>query len=196
MVAAGSRELTFGTVKGKARLVAVADGRELARIAHDTPVNAVAFSPDGTRLAIASDYNTVRLLVVADGHELARVSHDDVFTAVAFSPDGRLLATASDDKTARLLVVADGRELARIIDDGAVNAYDGAVNAVAFSPDGARLATAGQDGKIRFWSTTLDDMLRRLCLDPGRNPLQAEWRRYVSDVPWQPTCEDWPSPDD
>ena len=95
----------------------MADGRELARITHDSTVWAVAFSPDGQLLATASADGTARLVAVADGRELARITHDKAVTAVAFSPDGQLLATASADDTARLVAVADGRELARVTHD-------------------------------------------------------------------------------
>jgi len=91
------------------RIMAVDDGRELARI---TQVRAVAFSPDSKLLATASADSTARIVAVADGHELARVIHDDWVSAVAFSPDGKLLATGSTDRTARIVAVADGRELA------------------------------------------------------------------------------------
>lgn len=73
--------------------------RPLARLAHDGVVEAVAFSPDGTRLATASSnytawaspsFNYVRLSDVATGQELARLAHDHAERAVAFSPDSTL----------------------------------------------------------------------------------------------------------
>ena len=75
--------------------MAVADGRERARITHDGPVRAVAFSPDGKFLATASWDKTARIVAVADGRERARITHDAAVAAVAFSPDGKSLATAS-----------------------------------------------------------------------------------------------------
>jgi WD40 repeat protein len=127
-------------------------------------------------------------VAVADGRELARITHDSPVREVVFSPDGQSLATASDDKTARIVTVADGRELARIT-------HDRAVNAVAFSPNGQSLATASDD-TARLWSTALDDMLHQLCTGRGRNLSLAEWRRYLGDLPWQPTCKNWPTPED
>ena len=61
---------------------------------HVTSVRAVAFSPDGTRLATSND-RMARLWEVATGREQAQLEHDDGVSAVAFSPDGTRLATVS-----------------------------------------------------------------------------------------------------
>ena len=63
-------------------------------------MNAVAFSPDGQKLATASSDSSARLWDVGTGKQLQRLEHDRSVNAVAFSPDGQKLATASDDKTA------------------------------------------------------------------------------------------------
>jgi WD40 repeat protein len=60
-------------------------------------VNGVAFSPDGTRIATASDDKTARVWDSASGRELARLTHEDPVNGVAFSPDGTRIATASGD---------------------------------------------------------------------------------------------------
>ena len=173
--------LATASADDTARLVAVADGRELARITHMT-------SSTRWRSARTASSSPPRAMTTRRGWWRWRTaasspaSPSDVVNAVAFSPDGKLLATASEDNTARIVAVADGRERARVT-------HDDTVRAVAFSPDGKFLATASADGRVHVWSTDLDDMLHQLCTGHGRNLSHAEWRRYLGDLPWQPTCE-------
>ena len=68
-----------------------------------TAVLAVAFSPDGKRLAVGGADRALRVFDVATGERLAEVEdHADWVLDVAYSPDGTRLATASRDKTSKL----------------------------------------------------------------------------------------------
>jgi WD40 repeat protein len=85
------------------RLWDVATRRERAALrGHEGGLTALAFSPDGRRLATASLDGTARLWDVATGRELAALrGHEGWVIDLAFSPDGRRLASAGQDGTIR-----------------------------------------------------------------------------------------------
>jgi WD40 repeat protein len=60
--ASGGRWLATPSADRMARLIEVPTGTEVARVEHDGPVGAVAFSPDGRLLATASTSGTAPAL--------------------------------------------------------------------------------------------------------------------------------------
>jgi WD40 repeat protein len=137
----------------------------LWRLCHSGPLTlaqtdliyAVAFSPDGKKLAISSRDQTVKLWDVAAGRELLTLrGHTHAIHSVAFSPDGRKLATGSFDRTARLWDAATGQTLLTLKE------HRGTVRTVAFSPDSKLLATGGEDRAIKLWDATTDHSLLTL----------------------------------
>ena len=112
-------------------------------------INDVKYSPDGTRLAVATSTG-VWLYDTFTDTELNFFSEvPDYVEAIAFSPDGRTLASSgySPNHIIRLWNTDTGELW------GTLDGYE-EILALAFSPDGTVLASSGgePDYPIRLWS--------------------------------------------
>jgi len=111
--AQNSKQVAFGTKAGVVCVWNITQGRVHRRFSgHSGPVYSVALSPDGTRLASASE-DTARLWNLQTGEQLAVMGgHEESIDGVAFSPTGDLVASSSGNRTIRLWHSATG-EIAR-----------------------------------------------------------------------------------
>lgn len=138
-------------------------------------VTAIAFSPDGNRLAV-SGYHEVTLWDPSDGKLVGRIQKlAERTTGLAYSPDGRWLAIAGGTPgTSGEVRLCDagstggvGKVLERIGD---------LMLAVRFSPDGSRIAAGGADNAIRIYDVKSGK--RELLIEQ-----HADW---VTDVAFSP----------
>jgi WD40 repeat protein len=116
---------------------------------HTGEVMSVCFSPDGKRLATASEDQTVKVWDAHSGQECRTLrGHGRAVNGVTFRPDGKRLASASDDQTVKVWELATGKVTLTL------QGHTGAVYSVAFSSDGKRLASAAQDMTVKVWDPT------------------------------------------
>jgi WD40 repeat protein len=114
------------------------------------PMQPLAVSPDGQRLATGGPEGAIRLWDIASQRLLA-TSPEEVRSpfCMAFSPDGRLLAFADTFGPVYLWDTSGRRPLRRL------TGHNGAATALAFAPDGM-LASGGMDHTIRLWRLDID----------------------------------------
>jgi WD40 repeat protein len=130
----------------------------------DERVRDMAFSPDGTLLAVVRDNGSTQLIDVAkhqpvgyftpDEKPAARIEvpgdpqnaslDNDAAVSVAFNSTGSLLASGGRDGVAHIWALSGARELLRII-------HGAPVSQVAFRPRNNQVVTASDDGHVRLF---------------------------------------------
>ncbi|MGD0813603.1 MAG: serine/threonine-protein kinase [Verrucomicrobiota bacterium] len=108
----------------------------------------VAFSPDGTRLAISSHLGYARVWDTGTCREEATLrGFLNAVNAAVFSPDGKRLATggSNPDDAVKLWDVDSWQELLTL--EGAGSLFD----LTSFSPDGNAIGTLSGEGLLNIW---------------------------------------------
>lgn len=115
------------------------------------PVNAIVYTPDANRLAIANSGN-VSLYDGKTSEKLAElIGHTAPVLTLTFSANSEILASGGEDKKGRMWNVRTG-ELMHIL-GGETTAHKGALNTLAFSGNGEMFYSASiEDGSIRYWN--------------------------------------------
>jgi WD40 repeat protein/DNA-binding SARP family transcriptional activator len=133
---------------------------------HQGVVWAVAFSPDGARLATSSFDFTVKVWDTESGEALLTLANPNglpngIGAAVAFSRDGKRLATGGPMAEAKVWDAATGQALFTLRQEGQATFTDTVIS-LAFSPDGSRLVTGQVDGRVDVWDTISQQVVLNL----------------------------------
>ena len=127
---------------------------QLMRIGKGT-IQQVAYSPDGSQIAVASSIG----IYLYNSRTLEEEAHhaDDVYIqSIAWSPDGKRLASGSYDNIIILWDADSGESLQTL------KGHTNYVFSVAWSPDGKRLASGSYDKAIILWDADNGERLQTL----------------------------------
>ena len=149
------KKLVSGTLGGRVQMWDTETGLELARflagqnvdrtaksVSFQDSIKTLAFSSDGTLLAVGSDHK-IRLFGSHKQNQLKEISHGA--DSLVFSPDNSVLIAGLRSGTIELWELATGEKLSTL--DGHI----APVGTLVFSPDGKTLVSTGQDGTILIW---------------------------------------------
>jgi WD40 repeat protein len=133
---------------------------------HAAAVIALAFSPDGKRVASADVVGRTFVWEVETGEVVASRQDQNVAVPIrqiqdgagglAFAPEGTLLALALRTGGVLLWDVTANKEVR------GPGGHKGTATSVAFRPDGKQLASGGVDGTVRLWDAVDGRELRVL----------------------------------
>lgn len=189
----------FFTLSPKLRLADVfvlraSDGRALARVRGAVGAYDVAWSADGSRVAVPiADANLlrprIRVFDATTGAAVATlaVPHLPGLSSQAFSPDATRLAFAVGDLGFRVADLRTGI-VRRVGRSGRPPRRDQsrAIDEVAWSPAGDRFATLLHDGRVRL--AGLDGVPGRAIAAPGRGralpPAELSWSPDGAQLAW------------
>ena len=120
-------------------------------------LRSVAWTPDGRRLAVASDDGDVTIWDATTGRELARLrAHARGATAVAWNPDGTRLASGGEDALIRIWDAASFNSVATL------RGHRDMVRCLDWRPDGKWLASGSQDRSVRIWDLASGSVVQNL----------------------------------
>ena len=109
-------------------------------------VTAMAYSPNGCMLAVATDNGDVILHDASTGQVVRRLQMEETALCLSYSQDGRLLAAAG--LQGRIAVWDErGNVHVKIVDP-----KEETIQAMAISPDGRRLVTSGKNRVLAVWN--------------------------------------------
>jgi WD40 repeat protein len=136
--------------------------QEIHALGRGSPLPAsVAFSPDGSVLALGLMEEQITLWDVATGQPLFSFEQQEEnrTKSMDFSPDGALLAVGVIDGSVRILDVASGEIVNVLHYGGETDIHD-----VTFSPDGKYLATGGRLLAVILWDVASGEVVRTFSL--------------------------------
>jgi WD40 repeat protein len=125
-------------------------------------IEAVAFSPDGTRVVTGCADGRARLWDADTGKLVAELRHRDGVGLVLFTPDGKTIVTGSDDHSVRLWDPVDGHAL------GEPMMNTDFLDSLAVSNDGKMAAAGLANRTAQIWDLATGKQIGAPITDPSR----------------------------
>jgi WD40 repeat protein len=118
-------------------------------------LRALAYSPDGTTLAVGGSFG-INLYHTNLQSFLSLQGNTGSVTSLAWSPDGHKLVSGNLGNIINIWDVQAGTQLS------ALAGHTAQVTAVGWSPDGQKIASASLDGTVRIWNAQNGNLLATL----------------------------------
>jgi len=133
-------------------------------------INAVAFSPDGSRILVACLDGTVQICDSSTGQPIGRpLHHGSKVQTVAISSDGTRIATGGTDGLVHLWDAVTLKLVGEPMEHERVGRRGPWGRLMTFSPDNLRLITGVADGAVRLWDAVTGKSLGKVFQYKGED---------------------------
>lgn len=148
-------QLAAGARNGTVHVRETRSGRELmVLLGHNSPVVAVEFSSDGTRVAAWGANGAIKIWDLDTGRLAGEITHSGGVTGGSWSPDNQLLVSGHLDGSVSVSGIQVGSQIATWKAD-----FD-TIYRLAWSPDSSRIATTTQRGSfVSIWDVASKSMV-------------------------------------
>lgn len=162
--------IAIGDDSGLVQVVNAVSGQQVFTIRFDSSITALDFSPDGTRLGIASGTTNdngdpiglAKIWDVAANKELLELAGHDTYQIndIDFSPDGNWIATAGDDYLVKIWDAKTG-----VLREPSLSGHNDKVVSVEFNRDGTQLVSGSWDDTAIIWNVATSSPAFTLPMD-------------------------------
>ena len=154
------------------------------KVRHDSPFLSIRFSPDGSKIATGDLAGHVDFWDAATGHRVGRAlgGQNGLVLSVTYSPDGKDVVTTSTDGKFRLWDIASGKLVGAPLPGAETGGWG------TFFPDGKQVIAVFDSGTGVVWNVDPAAWARTACRIAHRNLTKDEWRAFLPERAYRPTC--------
>ncbi|KAI9344422.1 WD40-repeat-containing domain protein [Pilaira anomala] len=182
-IASSKNGYASGGTDGLVLLYNNANSFEKILVRSTVPVRDIAYSPDGTKLAIATDDNDIRVVLIADSSKIVQLKgHKSTVKSVCYDTKGDYIVSSDTQGDILVWSVGVNEPLPKVVKRLSGMTYKASMDSillttVVWNPDNTCFAFPGLNNEIRVFSSRMWNPLYSL---------EGEHSQEVNTMSWSP----------